>query len=325
MAGGIGILRDLHGTDHYTASVFAQAAGYWQGIGMLMDGDGDTVLLAATPRQKPRLEAIAQRWPLDGLLAALQILAEARGRMRGSPHGRLLLELALVKVARLEDLGELSGLVARLSALESGTPSPSPSASPSALKKKPVTDDRPAPAPAPTPRSPSPPTEAVALPDRPSPSAREPSPTPASVPASAAPPSPASIDLPMILQAWPGLIRKIGVRLGVPLSQAERFLAISGPNTLAIRLPAGYNGAVRECDSPETIATIETSLSALIRVPVSVRFEHAEGTGTVDPRRTDEESPTRRRDEMESDPLVRKVVELFEARPLHLEYDDEPR
>ena len=40
--------------------------------------------------------------------------------MRGSLHGRLLVEMALVRVARLEDLTALSTLVERLAALESG-------------------------------------------------------------------------------------------------------------------------------------------------------------------------------------------------------------
>jgi hypothetical protein len=38
MAGGIGVLRDAAGSDHYTGSVFAQGVGYWQGLGMLLDG-----------------------------------------------------------------------------------------------------------------------------------------------------------------------------------------------------------------------------------------------------------------------------------------------
>jgi hypothetical protein len=41
MAGGIGILRDRSGSDHYLGSVFAQGVGYWQGIGMLLEGGGN--------------------------------------------------------------------------------------------------------------------------------------------------------------------------------------------------------------------------------------------------------------------------------------------
>ena len=54
------------------------------------------------------------------MLAALQILAEHRTRLRGSLHGRLLVEMALVRVAKLEDLATLETLVERLTALESG-------------------------------------------------------------------------------------------------------------------------------------------------------------------------------------------------------------
>ena len=38
MAGGLGILRDISGKDRYSASVFAQGTGYWQGLGMLLEG-----------------------------------------------------------------------------------------------------------------------------------------------------------------------------------------------------------------------------------------------------------------------------------------------
>src|SRR5262249_10635620 len=91
---------------------------------MVLSAGGDGELLSAAPRQRPRLQAVVDRWPLDTILAALQIMAEARGRMRGSPHGRLLVELALVRVARLENLGSIGDLIARLSALEAGTPAP---------------------------------------------------------------------------------------------------------------------------------------------------------------------------------------------------------
>ena len=51
---------------------------------------------------------IVERWTIDSILAALQILSECRSRMRGSLHGRLLVELALVRIARLEDLTDLA-------------------------------------------------------------------------------------------------------------------------------------------------------------------------------------------------------------------------
>lgn len=38
--GGIGMLLDLEGDDHYTAQVFAQGVGYYEGVGLLIDGGG---------------------------------------------------------------------------------------------------------------------------------------------------------------------------------------------------------------------------------------------------------------------------------------------
>ncbi len=85
--------------------------------GLMLSLGADAILLSVTPRQRPRLDRIVARWPVDSMLAALQILAEHRTRLRGSLHGRLLVEMALVRVARLEDMATLDSLVERLSAL----------------------------------------------------------------------------------------------------------------------------------------------------------------------------------------------------------------
>jgi hypothetical protein len=40
-AGGMGILRDAHGTDTYTTSVFGQASAFAMGVGFVLEGDGN--------------------------------------------------------------------------------------------------------------------------------------------------------------------------------------------------------------------------------------------------------------------------------------------
>ncbi len=40
LSGGIGVLRDASGDDHYLAALFAQGSAYWQGTGLLSDGSG---------------------------------------------------------------------------------------------------------------------------------------------------------------------------------------------------------------------------------------------------------------------------------------------
>ena len=91
---------------------------------MVLSVGAGSILLAVTPRQKPRLQSIVDRWSTDAILAALQILAEARARMRGVSHGRLLAELALIRVSRLENFTDLGEMIQRLAALESGAALP---------------------------------------------------------------------------------------------------------------------------------------------------------------------------------------------------------
>jgi DNA polymerase III subunit gamma/tau len=273
---------------------------------MVLSAGAENVLLAATPRQKPRLEQVVARWSLDTLLAALQILAEARGRMRGSPHGRLIVELALVRVARLEDLNDLGDLITRVGALESG----GPATSGPGQKKKPEPSRT-------TLSEPAPRTLPVTAPPR-SPAAETPREPPAPAPPAAPP-----LELDAVRSVWNALLKKIGVRLGAPLSQAERFLATSGPNLLVVRLPSGYNGKALECDTPDARARIEQVLQGLLHRPVSLRFERTDDDDIGASAPSHAASTSRRRDEVEADPMVRKVVELFEARPLHVEYEDE--
>jgi DNA polymerase-3 subunit gamma/tau len=89
---------------------------------MILAVGADAKLLEISPRYRSHLQNIVERSTIDSILASLQILQECRARMRGSIHGRLLLESALVRVARLEELASLSSLVERLRALESGAP-----------------------------------------------------------------------------------------------------------------------------------------------------------------------------------------------------------
>ena len=271
---------------------------------MVMAAGADSLMLAATPRQKPRLDKVVARWPLDTILAALQILAEARARLRGSPHGRLIVELALARVARLENMRDLGEIIARLATLEPG----SGPRSGGDLKKKSLTPDPPLPA-APAAARENPPQTPAPLPSKPP----------------ATPSAPLALET--IREVWPSFVKKLGLGLGVPLmpyaDKLSAYLAISGPDLLAIRVPAGYNHVSEKCGTPEAMAKIEHALQSLLRRPVKVRFDPCDTeTASGVP---DAGSPaTRPKDELlETDPMVRKVVELFEARRLHTEYDEE--
>lgn len=305
---------------------------------MLSVGAG-SILLAVTPRQRPRLQALVDHWPTDSILAALQILAEARSRMRGVAQGRLLVELALVRVARLEDLTDLSNLVERLSAGPTGRPSPPRSAAQGEKKKLNPTDrseER-----EPSSRVPEPPAprqvESVAKDDGPadrdeeraggepasavqSPvadpagesSAREETPRAGGRPA---------LELDAVRRVWPELVRKSGAMLGMKLVSTEA-VRVEDADVLVFTAKPGYNSLAEGCGTEENQRKIEQILERLLHRPLTVRYEPSAATDSTDSRTA---QPEHRRPELVSgDSMVKRVVELFEARVVHLEYEDEP-
>ena len=52
----------------------------------------------------------ARRCSLDTILAGLDVLSTTKARLRGSNHGRTLVEMALVRLGRLDDLVSLAQL-----------------------------------------------------------------------------------------------------------------------------------------------------------------------------------------------------------------------
>jgi DNA polymerase-3 subunit gamma/tau len=319
----------------------------------------ESMLLSVSPRQRDLLRAIVERWTIDSILAALQILSECRARMRGSLHGRLLVELALVRIARLEDLTALAPLVDRLAALESGAPAPrrpeptvktrshiSPEAGvlpavppPAPPRISPpeiaahATEELPvaARAPAPAPR----PSDEPARRGRSGPSTvsnttatsaglRSATETliasqPEEPPALSLHAESSSLELATARKVWPDLLKKVGASLAWRLSQVEP-VAVVGPNVLVIAANAGYNSLADECGTPESLAKIEQALQRLTHRHVTVKYERSpEDEGLAPDVRTPE---VRRQDSLSSDPLVQKVIELFEARPQQFEYDE---
>ena len=65
--------------------------------------------------RRPDLSPQAESWGLATIVAALQILVEAKGRMFRAVYARALAELALVRISLLEDLEDLAVLVRNLS------------------------------------------------------------------------------------------------------------------------------------------------------------------------------------------------------------------
>ena len=70
---------------------------------------------SAGPQRRQQASATRWRsrrnsWTLDTILAGLDVLSSTRARLRNSNHGRVLVEMALVRLGRLDDLVSLTQL-----------------------------------------------------------------------------------------------------------------------------------------------------------------------------------------------------------------------
>ena len=269
---------------------------------MMVAVKADVPPLAATPRQKPRLQAIADRWPTETLLAALQILAEARGRLRGSPHGRVVVEIALLRVATLDNLADLGDVVARLLALEIGAPAVAP------LEKKKLSRADLVPA-ASAGHEPVVAYEPVAVAD--------------SGPAHSAPePDHPAWDLRPIKAAWAKWAATLGPDLASKMGSCGP-LALDGERVLVVEPQAGYNWLADACERPELRGKIEVALRGWLGRGVELRMSRVVEAQGPPPIR--HPAVIARDDGIADDPLVRQIMESFEAKIVRVEVDDDAK
>jgi DNA polymerase-3 subunit gamma/tau len=267
-----------------------QLMAYWRDL-LVVRAGAEELDLSVPPRHASTLARQARDLALDTLLAGLDILATARAGLRGSAHGRTLVEMALVRLGRLDhlvSLVQLSQWLAQQKPDASRPPSgngPVRVAPPEGVKKN---------SPTATPEAPAGP---VPL-------------TPETLP-----------------RVWAQTLANlassglVGATLVKDLEKAG-IPAISGPNSLVLRFPAVYNQAQEHCQDPERLRRVEdilrkaTGRSWLLRVEsvAAASGENKPGApATGSPEPGEEARPARRnpREEAEKVPLVKRVMEVF--------------
>jgi len=296
-----------------------QLLGYFRDMMVAAAGCPAESLLYASSSERAAMVAAGKQLGLETVLAVMQILDHTISRLRYSTHGRILAELAIVRICNLENLERLSGLIGQLreGALREGLPSParvaavparatslmSEAASEAAKKKFPsdeaLTDQGLADGPA-----------LVASPDR--------APSPDQLPGESRPQTTAHI--------WSEVLARLSGMLADHVKTAE-CRATSAPNRLAIFFPSAYTFSKSFCERPEHLGRLERALAEVTGESVRIEFgllapEPADEAKTAAaPRRT--ASPSERLSEKVEHPLVRRAIELFAARPVRLE-ESEP-
>jgi DNA polymerase-3 subunit gamma/tau len=88
-----------------------QCVGYTRDLMVLLSGGASVSLCSVSSGRREQLVEQAQKMAMPNVLAAFQILSEARNRMFRSTFSRVLVEMALVQLTMLENLSAVSSLL----------------------------------------------------------------------------------------------------------------------------------------------------------------------------------------------------------------------
>jgi len=107
-----------------------QMIAYWRDLMVVNCGGIEGRELSVPSRHHETLQKQARSCEIDTLLAGLDVLSTTKARLRGSNHGRTLVEMALVRLSRLGELVSLAQVTRWLSQVGTQPTSSSKSASP---------------------------------------------------------------------------------------------------------------------------------------------------------------------------------------------------
>ena len=257
-------------------------------------------LLELSEAELAELSSLAAGQAPELLQRHLTLLLKAESEMSHASFPRLVLEMALMKMATLRPAIAVQELLARLAALEGGAPA-NPRREPAPGAARPV-ETRPAPAP-PAPQRPAPEAET-------SPKADE-------LPASAAPAPPFAGD---DGDLWGSLVRFIKAKKPMLGSELEQVYPVKVTRELLeIGCLAG-SYELRRMQDPEKIAELKALAQLHFGVQPTVRIAvlssvPSDAPPTLSEKKSleDAEHATTLRREAEAHPLVTAAVEIFDG------------
>ena len=291
-----------------------QLFGYFRDCMAAAVGCPPDAALYADPAAWEEVTGIGRQMGISVMLAAMQILDHALGRMRQSTQTRTLAELALVRICQLDELEDLGDLLARL---ESGIAS-SPAATARPVASAPAM--RPMPPAGPEKKS----AEISAESSRHTPSAGGDSvAADRQQQADGARSVPVALTAANALETWSTALNQLS---GMVVEQARTFdrVALEGPNRLVVFFKAEHAISKSMCEQPAQLARFEQALAQVtgghVRLEMRVDASTA-SAAAVEARPARVVSPHQRLVEVSQHPLVQRASELFGAAPFKV---DEP-
>jgi DNA polymerase-3 subunit gamma/tau len=271
-----------------------QLLGHFRDMMVLLEGCGPELLLHCPPGETERLAVVARAFGLESTMTATQILDHTAIRMRQSSYPRILLELALVRICRLEDFALISEAISQLqdggASRMNISGANSPRSSREAVKKK--RDN------------------ALAEPGG---SAGETTPAPST--------PQIQLTASTVEQVWKAAVARF-TDLTVDNALKFQSAAMVAPNQLEIFYEKRYTSCKIFCERPERHKKLEQALQAVTGNKVRLKLRLAEPSSE----QADRPKPATTRREQIRDAseraLVRQAIELFDA---VLTRVDEPR
>jgi len=281
--------------------------------------------------ERARLRERAGAWPLDRILYALQVLADAQFRLRGSEHPRVVVEASLLMLARADEWVSVPELLAALedpSRAPAGGPAgagrgPGPRPGPSGRRRPGAGDSRAAveespaagPTPSDTPRpSPGPPPDEgpVRVPGGPETVPGEPAGGSGAAASDRPGDADASVELTLdsVRERFDRLLETVR-RSGRPSISAflagGEVAAVEG-RAVTLTFPATKRFVARQFEFPDTRKILDSSTEEVfgVRLTLVPRFVATEGEAG------EAEEPSR--SSRPTDPSVKQVLDLFDGR-----------
>jgi DNA polymerase-3 subunit gamma/tau len=269
---------------------------YWRDLMVLNCTAGQARDLNFTSRHRETMTRQASAVSLDTILAGLDVLSGTRARMRLSNHGRVLVEMALVRLGRLEDLVPLGQLAQWVAQGRAGTGPAPPAGRQQAASR----------------------AAAVELPE----GVKKKTSGLANGPRLDGPVALTDETLPAV---WSEVLAQAPRLFASDLEKAGNP-AISGPNTLVLRFPARYNAAREYCQEASRVTRVEEVLKRLTGQSWQLRIEAISGGVSADPNSgddtvTQQSRHRRQRAEAEQEPLLKRAIDVLGAQIVHLDDD----
>ena len=286
------------------AQLLEQLASWWRDMMVVLAAGENGPELDVTPRYRDKLIALAKGKDIESVLAGLEVLDHAIGRLRNTAHPRLVVELALVRLSRLGHVLPVAQLAQSLA--QPGAQRP-PGQQAAAPMVRPAAAGRP-------PGMEPPPKKAPAGDQATPPEAPANTGTPAG-----AGPRPAQ-------EVWPEVITSLGPMLGSRAASAS--LKVRGPGAVSLVFPASAKTSFDYLQgAPARLAKITEVLSQLSGSTHAVSMELEDGPAPKpEQSKLDEPkmNPMARRmakDRAEQIPLIQRAIEVLKATIIQADED----